>query len=64
MNKTTSIPGYAYGQAGLMRSPVSLSDFNLLKKTTLFGDDDVKYLRHIAKPKSVFIALARSMVAF
>ena len=45
MNQTTSIPGYAYGQAGLMRSPVSLSDFDLLKKTTLFGDDDVKYLR-------------------
>lgn len=37
------IPGYAYGQAA--PSPVSLADLDLLKKTLLFTDDDVRHLR-------------------
>lgn len=37
------IPGYTYGQ--VPASPVSLSDLDLLKKTLLFTDDDVRNLR-------------------
>jgi hypothetical protein len=41
----TSIPGYALGSAAVPRSPVSLADFELLKKTVLMTDEDLKYLR-------------------
>lgn len=44
MNSTT-IPGYTLGTAAVPRSPVSLQDFELLKKTVLFTDEDAKYLR-------------------
>ena len=37
------IPGYNYGQVAA--SPVSMADLDLLKKTVLFGDDDVQNLR-------------------
>lgn len=40
---TTSIPGYTLGSAA--RSPVSLAEFELMKKSALFGDDDVRALR-------------------
>ncbi|MGE0869461.1 MAG: protoglobin domain-containing protein [Kofleriaceae bacterium] len=40
-----SIPGYTYGSPSLARSPVSVADFELMKKSALFGDDDVKYLK-------------------
>lgn len=39
------IPGYAYGTSAVPRSPVTLADFEMMKKSVLFGDDDVKYLR-------------------
>jgi hypothetical protein len=42
---TTSIPGYTYGTGAVPRSPVTLADFELMKKSVLFGDEDVKYLR-------------------
>jgi hypothetical protein len=45
MKKTTSIPGYTYGTAAVSRSPVTLADFELMKKSVLFSDEDVKYLR-------------------
>ena len=45
MNEATTIPGYTYGTAAVARSPVTLADFELMKKSVLFGDDDVKYLR-------------------
>lgn len=45
MSETTSIPGYTYGTGAVARSPVSLGDFELMKKSVLFGDDDVKHLR-------------------
>ncbi|MBS2017035.1 MAG: protogloblin ApPgb [Deltaproteobacteria bacterium] len=41
----TSIPGYTHGTSAVVRSPVSLEDFELMKKTALFGDEDVRYLR-------------------
>ena len=40
-----TIPGYAFGTAAVPRSPVSLAEFELMKATALFGDDDVRYLR-------------------
>jgi hypothetical protein len=45
MKETTSIPGYTYGTAAVSRSPVTLADFELMKKSVLFGDEDAKYLR-------------------
>jgi len=45
MNQQTNIHGYTYGTAAVPRSPVSLEDFELMKKSVLFGEEDVKYLR-------------------
>ena len=38
------IPGYAHGQPGLARSPVSLQELDALRRTLLLGDDDVQAL--------------------
>jgi hypothetical protein len=40
-----NIPGYTYANPGLSRSPVSLEEFELMKKSVLFTDEDVQYLR-------------------
>jgi hypothetical protein len=45
MNETPAIPGYTFGNRALARSPVTSGDFELMKKSILFGDEDVKYLR-------------------
>jgi len=45
MKETTTIPGYTYGTSTVAHSPVTLGDFELMKKSVLFGDEDVKYLR-------------------
>ncbi|HXF94108.1 MAG TPA: protoglobin domain-containing protein [Nitrospiraceae bacterium] len=45
MNQTPPISGYTYGTAAVPRSPVSLTDFELMKQSVLFTDDDVKALR-------------------
>ena len=45
MQEATTIPGYTYGTGAVARSPVALADFEMMKKSVLFGDDDVKYLR-------------------
>jgi hypothetical protein len=42
---TQAIPGYTYGTPEVARSPVSPADFELLKTTVLFTDEDVRYLR-------------------
>ena len=39
------IPGYTYGTPEAARSPVSLADLELLKKTVNFTDEDERYLR-------------------
>ena len=39
------IHGYTYGTAAVAKSPVSLADFESMKKSALFGDEDVKALR-------------------
>jgi hypothetical protein len=41
----TTIPGYTYGTEDVARSPLSNEEFDDLKKTVLFGDDDVRYLK-------------------
>jgi hypothetical protein len=45
MTHTPSIPGYTYGTAAVPRSPVSPADFELMKQSVLFTDDDAKALR-------------------
>lgn len=41
----TSISGYAYGDSSLARSPVSLEEFEKLKQSVLFTEEDERYLR-------------------
>ena len=41
----TSIPGYTYGTSAVPRSPLSLEDFERLKQSVLFSDEDSQYLR-------------------
>lgn len=45
MSETTTIPGYTYGTGAVARSPVTLGEFELMRKSVLFGDEDIKYLR-------------------
>lgn len=45
MNEPTAIPGYSYGTSAVPQSPVTLADFEQMKKSVLFGDEDVEYLR-------------------
>jgi hypothetical protein len=40
-----SIPGYTYGTGAVARSPLTLEDFELMKKSVLFTGDDAAYLR-------------------
>lgn len=42
---TSTIPGYDLGAPGVARSPLSLDDLDLLKKSVLFTEEDVKALR-------------------
>jgi len=45
MKEITNIPGYTYGAQAVARSPLTLADFDLMKKSVLFGDEDVQSLR-------------------
>lgn len=45
MPETTNIPGYTHGTAGVARSPVTLAEFQLMKQSVLFGEEDVGHLR-------------------
>ncbi|GJL74194.1 protoglobin domain-containing protein [Nitrosomonas sp.] len=42
---TTNISGYTYGSAEVAKSPLSMDDLAKLKQATLFGDEDVRYLK-------------------
>jgi hypothetical protein len=42
---SVNTPGYTYGTDKVAASPVTLEDFEKLKATALFGDDDVAALR-------------------
>ena len=41
----SAIPGYAHGQKSLARAPYTLQDLESLKKTMIFTDEDIRYLR-------------------
>lgn len=43
--KQTSIAGYTHGTDAVARSPVTLVDLEHMKKSVLFGEDDVRLLR-------------------
>ena len=45
MKGNTTIPRYTYGTGAVSRSPVTLDDFEMMKKSVLFGEEDVQYLR-------------------
>ncbi len=45
MSKASGIPGYTFGTESVPRSPVTLEDFDLLKKTVLFTEEDARLLR-------------------
>ena len=40
-----AIPGYTMGQKSLAKAPYTLAELESLKKTLLFTDEDVRYLR-------------------
>ncbi len=40
-----TIPGYSFGTAQVAKSPVTPADFELLKQTVLFTEEDLRYLR-------------------
>lgn len=41
----SAIPGYTLGQKSLAQAPFTLADLDSLKKTLLFTDEDIRYLR-------------------
>ena len=41
----SNIPGYTYGTSAVGRSPVTLEELELLKKSLLFTEEDTKFLR-------------------
>lgn len=43
MSNPTTIPGYSFG--AVAPSPVTLEQFELMKRSVLFGDEDMQYLR-------------------
>ena len=42
---TENIAGYTYGEETVPRSPITLEDFNLLKASVLFTEEDETHLR-------------------
>src|SRR5919109_4995135 len=42
---TRDIPGYTIGTSTVAKSPLTEEEFNLLKQTVLFTEEDAKYLR-------------------
>jgi hypothetical protein len=42
---SNAIHRYDYGQPKVSKSPVSMEELELMKKTVLFTDEDVRYLR-------------------
>ena len=45
LSMQTQIPGYTFGQKSVATAPYTLKDLESLKKTLLFTDEDVLYLR-------------------
>jgi hypothetical protein len=44
---STQVPGYTYGTDQVAKSPISIAEFELLKKAVLFTEEDEAYL-HMA----------------
>jgi hypothetical protein len=45
MGMKQQIPGYTYGTPKVAKSPISLEELELLKKTVMFTQEDERYLR-------------------
>ncbi len=45
MSQTAEIPGYTYGTAEVARSPVTPEEFDKMKQSVLFGEEDERYLK-------------------
>ena len=45
MAQAEGIRGYTYGTPEVARSPITLQEFELMKATVTFGEEDVRYLR-------------------
>lgn len=45
MSTITPIPGYTLGATQVSRSPLSDTEFSLIKQTVLLGEDDLQHLR-------------------
>lgn len=45
MENNAPIPGYAYGSSELAPSPVSPEEFERMKQSVLFGEEDLRHLR-------------------
>ncbi len=45
MATAKEIPGYTYGTEAVPRSPVTMEEFERMKETALFGEEDIKYLQ-------------------
>ncbi len=45
MSTAPAIPGYTYGTTAVATSPVTLEEFEAMKRSVLFGEEDVRYLR-------------------
>ncbi|HEY8271489.1 MAG TPA: protoglobin domain-containing protein, partial [Pseudobdellovibrionaceae bacterium] len=43
--KPLGIPGYTFGSKEVAKSPLTLSDLELLKRTVLWTDEDTRYIR-------------------
>lgn len=43
------IPGYTYGTPAVPQAPIDDEDFELLKKTVLFTEEDERYLRMVGE---------------
>jgi hypothetical protein len=42
---TASVPGYTFGTSQAAKSPIGPDDFDLLKRTVLLDEEDLRYLR-------------------
>lgn len=40
-----TIPGYMYGDPSIPKAPITVEELELLKKTVMLGDEDIRYLR-------------------
>lgn len=45
MEENPNVPGYTYGSTAVAHCPVTCADFELMKQSVLFTDEDAEYLR-------------------